>query len=51
MTDTRKGKGREFGLVTEGEGEGRGTPARTLMFVRLSHSFIAFFNFTYFLPR
>ena len=38
VTDVRKGKGREFGRETAGEGEGRrGTPARTLLFVRLSH--------------
>ena len=33
MTDVRKGKGREFGRETAGEGEERrGTPARTLFF-------------------
>ena len=33
MTDVRKGKGKEFGRETAGEGEERrGTPARTLFF-------------------
>jgi len=43
VTDVRTGKGREFGRETAGEGEGRrGTPARTLLFVRLSHFFNCF---------